>query len=397
MSVIRRTKFSIKQFILCSGALLLLAFLPFSLHAAVTGECSNCHTMHNSQDGQPMADFNGETGPNEALTRGSCVGCHAQGPGKIALSGTSQIPQVYHGDATGDLAAGNFGYIDGTQGSGAADSKGHNVIDLFGVNSDGALDAPPGWHSSTGLTDSTLTCAGHYGCHGTRVINGESGIPALKGAHHKNEDGQLAVASETYNSYRFLRGVKGYESQPVSASDRWQNLSPTVHNEYYGTTSPTTGNFQSCANCHPNISDVVAPQGTISGFCGTCHGQFHFIGVAGAPNTLAQGQGIGGDIVSPFIRHPTDILINTKGAGSEYANYNLDKSYNINAPVGRTAVPASASGVVVPESDVVTCLSCHMAHASDYPDMLRWDYTTIVAGGGQNNTGCFICHTTKDD
>ncbi|TSA10529.1 MAG: hypothetical protein D4R73_05115 [Deltaproteobacteria bacterium] len=29
--------------------------------------------------------------------------------------------------------------------------------------------------------------------------------------------------------------------------------------------------------------------------------------------------------------------------------------------------------------------------------MLKWDYTTMVAGGGSNTTGCFTCHTQKDD
>ncbi|MBU0682021.1 MAG: hypothetical protein KKD73_11440, partial [Proteobacteria bacterium] len=44
-------------------------------------------------------------------------------------------------------------------------------------------------------------------------------------------------------------------------------------------------------------------------------------------------------------------------------------------------------------------LSCHVAHASAYPDMLRWDYNNMIAETNdpqQKDTGCFICHTTKD-
>ena len=49
--------------------------------ATVSGVCSNCHTMHASQDGASMLfaqDVDGN--PNGALVRGGCVGCHAQAP-----------------------------------------------------------------------------------------------------------------------------------------------------------------------------------------------------------------------------------------------------------------------------------------------------------------------------
>lgn len=32
---------------------------------------------------------------------------------------------------------------------------------------------------------------------------------------------------------------------------------------------------------------------------------------------------------------------------------------------------------------------------TDQPDMLRWDYRTIIAGGGASKKGCFVCHSTK--
>jgi predicted CXXCH cytochrome family protein len=48
-------------------------------------------------------------------------------------------------------------------------------------------------------------------------------------------------------------------------------------------------------------------------------------------------------------------------------------------------------------TDLVTCLSCHRPHGSPYPDMLRWDYENMqLGGGGDDGTGCFVRHTTKD-
>jgi hypothetical protein len=44
------------------------------------------------------------------------------------------------------------------------------------------------------------------------------------------------------------------------------------------------------------------------------------------------------------------------------------------------------------------CLSCYVAHASNYPDMLHWDYSIMIAGNGEtaSGTGCFVCDTPKD-
>ncbi len=362
------------------------SLISSSAHAQITGECVNCHTMHNSQGGSSMATFGGETGPNFFLTRGSCIGCHAQGgTSKIVTIGGSQIPQVSHTEST-DLAGGNFGYI-GTGG----DNRGHNVIDLFGANSDSTLNGPPGsikqsYHDELIVNDSNLTCAGENGCHGNRVIDQGSGLPALKGAHHGNEDDQLNIADSVSNSYRFLLGVKGFENP----TDKWQNVDANSHNEYYGaTTPPALGCGGGETNCHGG-SGIVSPNNTISGFCGTCHGNFHGL-TGGSGGGTSDGIGIGGDAFSPFKRHPSDIVIKNSG---EYAAYT---TYSVEAPVGRTTVPDVASGTVVPGTDVVMCLSCHAAHATKYPDLLRWDYDDMIAGGGSEDTGCFTCHTQKND
>ena len=338
-----------------------------SAHAKITGPCVNCHTMHNSQGGTAMATYGGETGPNSFLTRGSCIGCHAQGTGnKIENIGGSEIPQVYHTDSS-DLAGGNFKYIE------TDDNRGHNVSD-FG-NIDNTLASAPGHHSVNNPTTETLTCSGHNGCHGYRRFSAGSGLPTLKGAHHGNVDGKCDTATTVANSYRFLYSVKGFENM---GANKYQNLNATDHNEYFGATSPVD---YGCTPCHDMGDDmkITPPNNTISGFCATCHSDFH---------KLSE---IGGSTTGPFIRHPTDIVLPIDG---EYASY---ETYSVEAPVGRTTVPDAISSVVTPGTDVVTCLSCHAAHATNYPDMLRWDYSTMNAGGGGSDTGCFTCHTQKND
>jgi len=347
-----------------------------SAHAKATGECVNCHTMHNSQGGSSMATYGGGSGPNSCLTRGTCLGCHGQGgASKIVTIGGSQIPQVFHTDST-DLAGGNFGHI-GTGG----DDRGHNVIELNNV--DGVLDGPPGpinqFSHDAVVTDSNLTCVGYKGCHGNRYSDTYTGIEGIKGAHHGNVDGKCDTADSVSNSYRFLLGVKGLEN----TTDKWQNKDASSHNEYYGASAPLVlGCGSGETSCHDGT-----PNNSISGFCGTCHGNFHTLTGAG----MEDWEGIGSSTSSPFQRHPTDIVIKNSG---EYASYT---TYSVEAPVGRTTVPDVASGTVAPGTDVVICLSCHAAHGSNYPDMLRWDYSTMNAGGGGSDTGCFTCHTQKND
>ncbi len=137
-------------FLLCS------VFFTSSLAAKMQGNCADCHTMHNSQDNAAM-NYDNSTTPNESLTRASCFGCHAQGGASPTVTvGSSVIPQVMHSNSV-SLAAGNFGYITGLAGSGAADSKGHNIAGLTGTDS--ALYAPPGGIVNVGRSKS---CPGEH-------------------------------------------------------------------------------------------------------------------------------------------------------------------------------------------------------------------------------------------
>ena len=368
------------RYYILSGITASLLFI-FSVPAftQITGVCTNCHTMHNSQDGSPMVSYvyGSETTESKMfLLRGTCLGCHAQGSSSLFIAmGANSVPQVLHNYASADLAGGNFAYILGLKGSGASDGKGHNVVELGDVEN--TLTGPPGHHDPDQI-GVNLTCSGFKGCHGKR--GPETGFIAMKGAHHKNVDGKCATADQVYNSYRFLRGVKGLENN--SGAYKFQNKDASNHNEYYGATNPMDFGGSNCNNCHSSINEGIRPaNNTISGFCGTCHGAFHF-------TRWMDGYGIGDDKLSPFKRHPTDVVLPSSG---EYANYT---SYNVMAPVARTTVPDSISSSVSAGSDVVMCLSCHFAHASDNKDMLRWDYRSTTLSTAIS--GCSKCHTSRD-
>jgi len=359
--------------LICSGT---------SAWAKVSGTCADCHTMHNSQDGAAV-----EASPNRSLTKGDCVGCHT---GTNASGGnipyvTDTTAPTYSADGTGatTLAGGSFYWV------GTDDSTAHNVVGIKTADANMPNNTPPGWDPAvsgnviaggTATWGSQLTCAGTYGCHGPHTAADD--FEDIAGAHHG--DDSAIDGTSTASSYRFLNGIVGIED-----SDWEFQPTASAHNGYKGAARTAISAIGSEANTD-----------TISYFCATCHGQYH------------SGTGVvnGGTVsigTNPWLRHPSDYDMADTEAGAEYHFYNgtstpASATYSTEAPVA-LSTPAVSSTVDVSTTGeaIVTCISCHRAHGSKYSDLLRWDYNSasdsMIAGGGANNTGCFICHTTKDD
>jgi len=372
------------HFRLVAGVCLLLGLVLFAVptFAQVSGQCSNCHTMHNSQSGSAVAEtWDGDSfesaGPLDTLLKSDCVGCHSSTEAAtIQTIGSTKIPIVYStgaepqypadGSNNSSLAGGNFYWVAQPDG----DAYGHNVLGISGQ--DGDLVTPPG--NSAG--------AGCLKCHKTLsdpdVASEETGCRACHVPHHHADDSATVVGA-TGGWYRFLgdnpemgaatQGVIGIED-----SNWEQNPSSSVHNVYQGTTT----NYK---------QDIPLKENSIGEFCAGCHGQFHHEMNTGQPSNNLSGA---------WIRHPSDVVIPNSG---EYAGYTV---YNALAPVAESSdlAVAGAPGdytVVSPGSDVVTCISCHRPHGSPYPDMLRWDYNSCSnPSTGEGPCGCYVCHTTKD-
>jgi predicted CXXCH cytochrome family protein len=371
-----------KILITLSIVLFAVAFMYGAASASIDQICSGCHTMHNSQDGTGMGAATTD-GPQEQLLRADCLACHT-GAG---MTSSFQAPVVLQtaGDPGGTgyqktNAGGDFYWVN--QNTTDDDKKGHNV-DLLGTGQDANIGlTPPGYAdigsgvASGGAFSTQLTCAGEFGCHGDHANNNDNWA-GVKGAHHSNDNGSATRSvsdSATGDSYRFLKGINGLEN----AEWNW-NETAGSHNEYFGEDDDTNRDQSGTRS---------GVDTTISYLCAQCHGDFHT-----DINTADPGS-------SPWVRHPTDIVLPT---GGEYDDYNTEGAggglYSIEAPVARGVVPtASASDIDFDASvtgAIVMCLSCHRAHGSDQPDLLRWDYSDMDAGGS-NTTGCFVCHTEKN-
>ena len=360
--------------VLASMGVLMLA-APAS--AKVNGQCAICHTMHNSQDGAPMAiDAAGapQTAPNEVLLLRGCVACHTG-----TNDGTNVIPYVsdtaaptYGVDGTtgNTLAGGSFYWVasqtPGLDGA-TADSTGHNVAtDSMAVQDAILLNNPPG---ATAALTAQLRCAGVNGCHGDSAAS--SDFAAITGTHHA--DDTVIDGSTTATSFRFLLGIVGLED-----SD-WEYMpTATAHNQYKGV---------------DRTADTQNDTTTISSLCARCHNDYHNgAGNVGGTNPTT------GAFASPWVRHPTDFDMGNTGATAEYRDYGGAgvNAYVVSAPVASNTIGvAPLSSITFTGDDaIVTCISCHRAHGSGYADLLRWDYSAVSAG--VSGTGaCFECHTSK--
>ena len=286
-----------------------------------------------------------QSGSGTTLLIEDCVGCHSSNTAETIVNGT---PIVYNTvPPTNPLAGGNFHWV--AKGGADNDVFGHNV---WGVSDEdnnipasaGApgRDSTPacnGCHQSlaTDPADNCFDKSGCQGCH-TEVSHHDDSKPwfrFLKG--HRSDD-------------HYVTGIEAanWEHDPDNAADR---------NVYQGADATTFTSNYTLKSTH-----------AVTAFCSGCHSSFH--------------EDMGG-VTSPWIRHPNDILLPTTG---EYGAYNPLNTYSNEAPVAYLD-PANPSRAEA----VVSCLSCHRAHGSDQPDMLRWDYDNMAEG-----TGCYVCHTSKD-
>lgn len=357
------------------GILVALLVLPLLCEAAVTGFCSNCHTMHNSEQGAAVAFTRDSSGQKiqrsqafGKLLKTDCIGCHSHdGAETIVSIGDSTVPVVLNmttpsyppdGSSTSTLAGGNFHWV--IQGG---DSYGHNVHGISGVDYRFSPQLAPGG------APRSQECAD---CHGT-LATPQSGCNGCHDPQHHAPGGGV-VAGREEGWYRFLGSVMQRDDQAgpsaegvvgIEADDWEQNPGPSRHNTYQGKTGPYTGYLAS---------------GSINQKCAGCHGLYHSQSIAD----------------STWIRHPADMRIPDAG---EFTGFT---TYNPLVPVARPNVSAEDANFpsINRGSDLVACVSCHRPHGSPYPAMLRWGYRDWPGNdsytGQAAYNGCAVCHTSKD-
>jgi predicted CXXCH cytochrome family protein len=346
---------------------------------------SDCDDCHVSETPTP-ADWTLQSSPIDYQGNAGCINCHSSSSHSTTYTLNEEdypyttypeiiVPVVnYTGPSLADdapiLAGGNFFWVQ------TEDSKGHNI---FSSNpEDDLVDGAPF------QAGQAMGCSWDASCHRNfDLVDNELGMPGLRGrrgctkchmledfsgpiwdgdgswlSHHR-DDSNLIVGSELDDGdgyFRFLRGHQSGDGHGVCGiEDRdWQATASSVdHNEYLGYSGTKT-----------SAGSLSALGHTATGFCCGCHGNKH----------ISQDPGS-----EDWIRHPS-------GAFPVDGRYT---EYSPQTPVSRPDLsryaedpPTEETSVVTPDTDMVMCLSCHRAHGSPYPKMLRW----------KTVGGCDDCH-----
>ncbi|MBI5409036.1 MAG: hypothetical protein HZA14_06690 [Nitrospirae bacterium] len=425
-------------------AVIALAFSAYALAPSQTGNgvntglyhaydgliCSDCHTMHNSEGGAPMAITGG---PNhellkKATTTDVCLSCHKEGSNTSATDSigafdsgwSAPIVMTLDGDYAKNkgiaMPGGDFYY------SNISPGKGHNPY-KSGNESSVEMIADP----ILGVTPpgGSLSDGGNWDCH------------SCHGMHSR--------FSDTYSAFRQIqRKVNGIVHTGCDQTVGVIESSP-CNTAKVGTTaagfeailSNTRGNIQADGLTYENTdldgglegADLWAPEsdsnhnvykGGLSSFCSTCHGGFHGGAETGGDAIATSSTGNTADGTSKaWMRHPTNVgfsgdanekykatsytkvVVNTQGTNPNPGGY--DYKYPLAKVAGTWTT--STTGTVA-TGDKVMCLSCHVAHASRYDNATRWNVNSKVAfiangetdgygdvSNGDNPVyGCNKCH-----
>ncbi len=382
--------------ILLTATLAVFGFAGTSLalHDGGVAHCDACHTMHNSQDGAAEtanAQFSGYSyllkGSDQSST---CLNCHEGTPGSYHIStpgamvqGTTVPTQLTPG---GDFAWLKMDYTWnawGTDYTEDGDSHGHNIIAAdYGYAQDGTLTASPGG----AYPADSFYCSSCHDPHGKyRVFEDGSvattGLPiADRGSYpdggntHRSPS---ALGGWAVGAYRLLGGI-GYEpkSAPGTAFTNTipAAMAPSSYNRDESTTQTRTaygsGMSEWCANCHGGILQ--------DGFTS---------GMAGLKHPAGNNAELGATIAANYNSYVSSGILDPAQTDA-YLSLTPFETGDGNDTVGRTAMAALAvnddTALAGPEAtDNVMCLTCHRAHASGFPDMLRFMETeTFVTEEG---------------
>ncbi len=353
-------------FVLLGVALLILLAggAPQAFHSGGVAECGGCHSMH--------------AGKNSVLLIGTdpsstCLTCHENsGFGSYHIStplanmpvGTAPIQRTPGGDF-GWLRKTYSGVIRNEPFTEDGATHGHNIVaaDLgFVVDPTNSMAPGGGTYPA-----SQLGCQSCHDPHGRArrlsdgtyanavYTGGATNAPIIASGSYNNS--VTPAAGQAVGVYRLLRGL-GDNSQGVTFNGIAIAVAPSTYNQSevtnqvrvaYGTDGTNTwGNW--CGTCHPDMKASVGANHThpIDVALGTT--------VAGNYNTYVKSGDLTGTLANSF----TSLVPFAEATGT----ISTLQSHASNSG-GYQAGPSS--------SDQVTCVSCHRAHASGWPEALRWN------------------------
>jgi hypothetical protein len=345
-----------------------LAGAAYAFHSGGVAECTGCHSMHSPKAGGSFLLIGGDQSS-------TCLSCH--------MHAGDTGPSSYHiATADADLTTGvppkqrtpggDFGWLKktytftvrGTTTTEQGDTHGHNIVATdLGYAADPANTKAPGGT----FPSAQLGCQSCHDPHsanrrlsdGTYVRNATVGgattatAPIIASGSY--DTSVSPAAGQAVGVYRLLRGL-GDSSQGVTFTGVAIAVTPSTYNQTEATNQVRTAYGASGTNTWGN-------------WCATCHPGMHSNGNYVHPVDADLGSGVAanynayvksGDLTGTSATSFTSLvpfMENTGDIPTLQSHAKNNNSY-LNGPA---------------TSDKVACLSCHRAHATGWPDGLRWN------------------------
>lgn len=330
-----------------------------AFHAGGTGECAGCHSMHSSNP-------SGGWLLRQSDPSSVCLSCHQAandtGPNAQHVSTTdSKMPAGVAPQQR--TPGGDFGWLkksytyalEAGVTAEAGSTHGHNIVAAdYGFVADPANATAPGGT----FPASDLGCTSCHDPHGRyrRLADGTvatTGAPTIDSGSY--DASPVPQAGSAVGVYRLLAG-SGYTKGGVTFNGVPPAVAPTAYNRSEALTETrvayghATGSGRDtwarwCATCHPQmLSRGHAADVQLGATYANNYGAYVKSGVmTGSPASSYQS-------LVPFVENTSDYAMLASHAKSD-----------------DSALAGPSTG------DLVSCLTCHRAHASGWEHALRWD------------------------
>jgi hypothetical protein len=384
---------------------------PMTFHSGGVGECSGCHSMHdtpNTANGSTNAPGSKTGGPS--LLSGSdqsstCLNCHASDAtvpsGYVVMTypfagGTNVTSIPVHRTPGGDFSWLKLSFTYMSQGSvkdNPGSGHGHNVVASdYGLTASRTHATAPGGAFPSG----SLHCTSCHDPHSklrrdstgaVRSLAGSIILPIIgSGSYATSVPGAAGATTgvtapgtnEAVGVYRLLAGYATYRAagQQVSYSGVPLAIAPSTYNQTEA------------------INQVRVAYGVGSGtnkipwgaWCGTCHPAMLGGPQNHHPVDASAVMSTGGEerIYNEYVRSG-DLTGNSGGAYLSLVPFMTGSDdVKVLAALADNTGTVAAAKQGPRSSDQASCLSCHRAHASGWRSALRW-----------NPVGELITHVTS--